>query len=265
MPAPLVNDLPSAAAPVDPRQFRAALGAFTTGVTIVTTQDAEGRDVGLTANSFNSVSLTPPMVLWSLAKSSNSLGAFVDAAHFAVHILAADQEPLSTRFATRGIEKFAGLDLARGHGGIPLLDGCAARFECRTAFRYEGGDHEIFVGEVITFEHFDRAPLVFHGGNYAMAVKLPRSARAATESEVASRFEDESLATLLDHARHAFSARLARQPENAGVHLTPAGDAARIESLAAAKAAEEDASRMLAESEQRMLRHLLKRLIAGDD
>src|SRR5512146_769221 len=107
------------------RRFRDALSVFATGVTIVTTRDRDGRDVGLTANSFNSVSLDPPMVLWSLAKSSRNLPAFLAAAHFAVHVLAADQEELSLRFATRGSEKFSGLDVERGPSQVPLLRGCS--------------------------------------------------------------------------------------------------------------------------------------------
>ena len=158
---------------IDPRQFRNALGAFTTGVTIVTTRDDAGNDIGLTVNSFNSVSLDPPMVLWSLARASASLPAFLNASHFAVHVLATDQEALSARFATRGADKFGGLAVQRGHRDLPLLDGCAARFECKTAFRYNGGDHEIFVGEVVNFEHFDRSPLVYQGGGYAMLLKKP--------------------------------------------------------------------------------------------
>src|SRR5690554_165565 len=134
---------------IDSRQFRSALGAFTTGVTIVTTCDQEGHDVGLTANSFNSVSMNPPMVLWSLDKSSRSLPAFMENDHFAVHILAADQQPMSDRFASRGADKFAGLETERGAGDVALLDGCSARFECETAFRYDGGDHIIFVGNVV--------------------------------------------------------------------------------------------------------------------
>ena len=100
-----------------------------------------GRDVGLTANSFNSVSLEPPMVLWSLDKKSSNAAAFMAAEHFAVHILASDQEHVSNRFAKRGIDRFAGLAVERGHGDVPLLAGCSARFECRTAYRHEGGDH----------------------------------------------------------------------------------------------------------------------------
>ena len=100
-------------APIDIREFRNALGSFTTGVTIVTTCDQQGQDVGMTANSFNSVSLDPPLVLWSLAKSSGSLPAFANAEYFAVHILAADQEPLSNVFAKKGADKFAGLAVGR--------------------------------------------------------------------------------------------------------------------------------------------------------
>src|SRR5438874_864278 len=129
-------------ATIDTRQFRSALGSFTTGVTIVTTRDRSGQDIGLTVNSFSSVSLEPPLVLWSLAKSAASHPAFLEAKYFAVHILAADQEQTSNRFSQRGADKFLGLQCARGHGGIPLLEGCAARFECASAFRHEGGDHE---------------------------------------------------------------------------------------------------------------------------
>ncbi len=152
------------------RRFRRALAAFATGVTIVTTRDGEGRDVGLTANSFNSVSLDPPMVLWSLARSARSLPAFLAASHFAVHVLAANQEELSMRFAARGSEKFAGLELERGAAHIPLLRGCSARFQCRNALHHEAGDHMIFVGEVEAFDHSDLPELLFHRGRYALAV-----------------------------------------------------------------------------------------------
>jgi 3-hydroxy-9,10-secoandrosta-1,3,5(10)-triene-9,17-dione monooxygenase reductase component len=155
----------------DPRQLRDALGAFATGVTIVTTQDADGNDIGLTANSFNSVSLDPPMVLWSLAKSAQSRPAFLSTDYFAVHILSSGQEALSNQFAKRGVDKFAGVEITRGVGKVPLLDGCAARFQCQMAFRYEGGDHDIFVGNVVEFEHFDRAPLIYHRGKYGLVVK----------------------------------------------------------------------------------------------
>jgi 3-hydroxy-9,10-secoandrosta-1,3,5(10)-triene-9,17-dione monooxygenase reductase component len=161
----------STSATFDSRNFRNALGSFATGVTIVTTRDAAGNDVGLTANSFNSVSLDPPMVLWSLAKTSAALPAFMDSPHFAVHILAAEQEALSNTFSKRGIDKFAGVEVQRGIGGVALLDGCSAYFECNTTFRYEGGDHVIFVGEVVGFTDKARAPLVYHGGGYGLLVR----------------------------------------------------------------------------------------------
>ncbi|MCK9563776.1 MAG: flavin reductase [Bacteroidales bacterium] len=157
--------------PIDQGEFRKALGSFTTGVTVVTTRGTEGNDVGLTANSFNSVSLDPPMVLWSLGKSSLSLAHFKAASHFAVHILSQSQEALSATFARRGSDKFAGLDISRGPGGIPLLDECATRFTCRTAYQYEGGDHIIFVGEVVELCHSSRSPLLFHAGQYAQLLQ----------------------------------------------------------------------------------------------
>jgi 3-hydroxy-9,10-secoandrosta-1,3,5(10)-triene-9,17-dione monooxygenase reductase component len=155
-----------APASFDPIAFRNALGAFVTGVTIVTTLDEAGKPVGLTANSFNSVSLEPPMVLWSLGLNSGSLSAFRNAEYWAVHILGSDQEALSGRFAKRGIDKFEGVDTETGPGGIPLLTGCAARFVCRATFEYEGGDHAIFVGEVIDFTRHASVPLAFHQGKY---------------------------------------------------------------------------------------------------
>lgn len=163
----------------DGRALRDAFGSFATGVTIVTTSGPNGEDAGLTANSFSSVSLDPPMVLWSLSRTSSSIDAFRDSAHFAVHILSADQQALSARFASKGIDRFGGLALDRGPDGIPMLPDCMARFACRMAYQYEGGDHVIFVGEVLDFHHSARKPLVFHGGRYGML--LPRQAAAAAE------------------------------------------------------------------------------------
>ncbi len=157
----------------DGRAFRNALGTFVTGVTIVTTRDAAANDVGLTVNSFNSVSLDPPMILWSLALDSGSLGAFRHATWWAVHVLASDQEALSARFARRDAAKFQGVQVARGPGDIPLLEGCAARFICRTAYEYEGGDHAIFVGRVTEFDRAGHAPLVYHEGRYGRVLAEP--------------------------------------------------------------------------------------------
>jgi 3-hydroxy-9,10-secoandrosta-1,3,5(10)-triene-9,17-dione monooxygenase reductase component len=210
--------MPADSSPDDARRFRSALGAFATGVTIVTTRDAQGRDVGLTANSFNSVSLEPPMVLWSLAKNARSLPAFLAATHFAVHVLAVDQEELSLRFAARGAEKFAGLDLERIAAGVPLLRGCSARFQCRTAFRHEGGDHVIFVGAVESFDHSDRPPLVFHGGRYALTVrKEPARQPPEDNAEPGSSFSQDFLIYLLGRAQFQLFMSLRRDLEQHGL------------------------------------------------
>lgn len=149
------------------QQFRLALGMFATGVTIVTARDADGSYIGLTANSFNSVSLTPPLVLWSLAQSAGSMAAFSKGSHYAINILSADQQDLANQFATRGGDRFTGLDFRLGAGGAPLLQGAAATFECFNRSRYEEGDHVIFVGEVEACTHRDGAsPLLFHGGKF---------------------------------------------------------------------------------------------------
>jgi 3-hydroxy-9,10-secoandrosta-1,3,5(10)-triene-9,17-dione monooxygenase reductase component len=201
------------------RQFRAALGTFATGVTIVTTRNSAGEDIGLTANSFNSVSLDPPMVLWSLARKSLSLPAFLESGYFAVHVLAVTQEDLSLTFATRGADKFAGLAVTRGAGGIPLIPDCSALFQCKTAFNYEGGDHVIFVGEVQDFEHFDREPLVFHSGRYAVAIEKPPATPPPSreDSEPDSSFSQDFLIYLLQRAHFQLFLGLRRDLERHGL------------------------------------------------
>lgn len=195
------------ALPFDAREFRSALGSFTTGVTIVTTHDADGAPVGITANSFNSVSLDPPMVLWSLARSARSLASFAGAQHWAVHILSAQQEELSNRFAKSGSDKFAGLATETGHGGVPLLAGCAARLQCRSAFQYEGGDHLIFVGEVLAFDRNELAPLVFQSGRYAFAAR--RAGQLSTAAEAPSAiWREDHLGYLLGRAWFQFYGRI---------------------------------------------------------
>jgi 3-hydroxy-9,10-secoandrosta-1,3,5(10)-triene-9,17-dione monooxygenase reductase component len=151
------------------RALRDALGKFVTGVTVITAHH-EGCDYGVTVNSFNSVSLDPPLVLWSLARTSSSLEAFKNAEHFAVHVLAADQRDLSDRFAKSGPDKFTDFEFDRAEHGTPLVDGCSARFLCRRAFNYDGGDHEIIVGEVIDYVDSDRAPIAYHAGRYALTM-----------------------------------------------------------------------------------------------
>ncbi len=168
---------PASAAPVTTpfttQDFRAALGLFATGVTIVTACAPDGQPVGLTANSFNSVSLTPSLVLWSLSRQASSMPAFQAGSHYAIHILAADQRELAMRFASKGVDRFAGLNWRPGAGGAPLLEGAAAVFECHNRSRYEEGDHVIFVGEVEQCRYTPGAsPLIYHGGKFYTELPL---------------------------------------------------------------------------------------------
>lgn len=159
--------------PIEPLTLRRALGAFVTGVTVVTTRTAAGEPVGLTVNSFNAVSLSPPLVLWSLALRAASYQAFAQASHFVVNVLATDQVALSERFASTGGDKFSGVGWRATAEGVPLLDGIAASFTCRNAHRYPGGDHLIFIGEVLAFERNARAPLVYADGRYLKLNDVP--------------------------------------------------------------------------------------------
>jgi flavin reductase (DIM6/NTAB) family NADH-FMN oxidoreductase RutF len=148
-------------------EFRAALGMFATGVTVVTARAANGTRVGLTASSFNSVSLDPPLVLWSLSRNAASLPAFTTGSHYAINVLSAEQQALAERFAARHADRFAGLAFREGVSGAPILEGAAAVFECFNRSRYDEGDHIIFVGEVEHCEHRAGAtPLIFHGGRF---------------------------------------------------------------------------------------------------
>ncbi|MBI5907941.1 MAG: flavin reductase family protein [Polaromonas sp.] len=149
------------------REFRAALSMFATGVTIVTARTATGDLVGLTANSFNSVSLAPPLVLWSLAQAAGSMPTLRTGSHYAINILAADQKALAERFSGKREGRWAGVAWREGVSGSPLLTGAAATFECFNRSRYEEGDHVIFVGEVERCTHrAGAAPLLFHGGKF---------------------------------------------------------------------------------------------------
>ena len=150
----------------DPRALRDALGEFATGVTVVTALGLDGQPVGVTINSFASVSLEPPLVLWSLGLKSPSLAVFETCSHYAVNVLAADQAELSQRFSQTQSDRFAGIDLIVGASGAPLIPGCCAWFECRNEMHYPGGDHLILVGHVESFCREDKPPLVFHGGLY---------------------------------------------------------------------------------------------------
>jgi flavin reductase (DIM6/NTAB) family NADH-FMN oxidoreductase RutF/DNA-binding IclR family transcriptional regulator len=156
-------------AALDALKLRQVLGKFVTGVTVVTTVDSQGRPYGVTANSFSSVSLDPPLVLWSQATKSPSHAIFREAPYFAINILAEDQIELSNRFAASGTDKYSGLDVDAGVGGVPLLRECSAWIECRVVSVMPGGDHAIYLGRVQRFLHTERRPLVFGGGQYLIA------------------------------------------------------------------------------------------------
>ena len=154
---------------LDQRDFRTALGTFPTGVCLITTLGPGGERVGLTVNSFSSVSLDPPMVLWSLARSANCAAVFRDAEYFAINVLAATDAVLSSHFAKPGADKFAAFAerFSAGLGAVPLLEGAVANFECHSRYRKYGGDHIILIGVVERYRHTELPPLLFHRGRYA--------------------------------------------------------------------------------------------------
>lgn len=144
------------------RNFRDALGRYGTGVTVVTCATDRGP-LGMTANSFASLSLDPPLVLWSPAKSSSRYPFFMAAEHFAIHVLSSTQAPLCEAFSKSG-DAFAGLDWHTSENGVPLIDGCLSRFDCKQTAAYDGGDHSILVGHVMRVTLGEGEPLMFHGG-----------------------------------------------------------------------------------------------------
>lgn len=185
----MTDSTPSTLAPVsehlradfDSRHLRDALGTFATGVTVITTLDAQGAPVGLTISSFSPVSLNPPLVLWSLVNTAASRDAFLHNRRFAINVLAADQQALALQFASRSLDRFEGVSVEFGTAGLPLLTGALAWFECRRYAEHVAGDHTIFIGEVeqVGFQGLSPAalaqqsvtepaeapvPLVFHRG-----------------------------------------------------------------------------------------------------
>ncbi|MFD0981225.1 p-hydroxyphenylacetate 3-hydroxylase reductase component [Tropicimonas aquimaris] len=166
---------------IDPKAFRRALGNFATGVTIITARAPDGTQVGVTASSFNSLSMDPPLILWSSMKEARSCEVFESATHFAVNILASDQLEMSNHFARQQKDKFAGIDWEEGIGGAPIFPNCAGRFQCETYDKLDGGDHWIFVGRVLAFDDFGRSPLCFHQGSYAVVFNHPDTIPPAAE------------------------------------------------------------------------------------
>jgi len=178
----------------DTRDFLDAFGRFATGVAIVTTCGLDGEPVGVTGSSYNCVSLDPPLVLWSLARSSRALDAFAKSAGYTIHVLGVDHQDLASRFAASGTDKFAGVDYGEGEGRSPLLRGCAVHFECTPAYQYEGGDHIILVGKVARYEKSAAAPLVFHQGRFT---RVTSSFAKAADGERHGLFTDDFLPYLL--------------------------------------------------------------------
>lgn len=158
--------------------IRNLLGQFATGVTVITTRGKDGRKIGMTANSFSSLSLDPPLVLWSLSKTAPSLPDFVDAEHFAIHMLGQEHHDLSGHFARPAEDKFLGIAHVEHEGihGIPLLEDALATLVCRNVQQYEGGDHLIFIGEMQQYQQREGAPLVFHAGKYRAVIEHPELA-----------------------------------------------------------------------------------------
>ncbi len=156
---------------IDPIQLRNAFGSFITGVTIITGRAPDGTPVGMTANSFSSVSLDPPLALWSVAKTATAFEVFQACSHFTIHVLHSGQEALSRQFASKNTDRFADTVHELGAGDVPVLTDYSARFECEVEHRYPGGDHIILVGRILAFDNRDKEPLVFYKGQYKQLAK----------------------------------------------------------------------------------------------
>ncbi|MBK3436264.1 p-hydroxyphenylacetate 3-hydroxylase reductase component [Pseudomonas sp. MF7448] len=210
---------------VDTRAFRRALGNFATGVTVVTAADASGRKVGVTANSFNSVSLDPPLILWSIDKRSTSHAVFEAATHFAVNVLAADQIDLSNNFARPREDRFAEIEYQTGAGGAPVLADCSARFECEKYQQVDGGDHWIMIGKVVAFDDCGRSPLLYHQGAYSMVLPHTRMTRREEGQPASSHFQgrlSHNLYYLMTQALRAYQASYQPRQLSTGLRTSEA-------------------------------------------
>jgi len=207
---------------IDPKAFRRALGNFATGVTIITTQSEDGTKVGVTASSFNSLSMDPPLILWSSIKETPSCKIFESASHFAVNILASDQMNMSNHFARQQEDKFDGVEWEAGIGGSPLFPNCAGRFQCESYEKLDGGDHWIFVGKVVAFDDFGRSPLCFHQGSYSMVFShpetFPNSAQDTAQNLDEGRMGNHTF-FLMMRAVRAYQERYRPKLESLGLNL----------------------------------------------
>jgi len=205
----------------DTRAFRRALGNFATGVTIITASHA-GHATGMTANSFNSVSLDPPLILWSIIKTSRSYELFAQSNHFAVNVLAADQIALSNHFARHSRDKFADIETEMGISNTPLLPGCAARFLCEKYQCIDGGDHWIFLGKVIDFDDFGRSPLLYHQGAYSAVLPHPNQLHAEPSDDTWESRLDDNLYYLMTQAVRSYQADYHPRQMASGFHTNEA-------------------------------------------
>lgn len=151
---------------IDAATYRRALGSFATGVAVITTNDSDGKAVGITVNSFNSVSLDPPLVLWSIANNASNYDTFVNAQGFAVNVLAVDQREICARFANSRSGDFDAFEFGESPTGLPLVPDCSAVFACETESVFAGGDHQIILGRVLEFEDHETDPLIFYRGHF---------------------------------------------------------------------------------------------------
>ena len=189
-----------------PNEFRSALSSFATGVTIITTQDLNKEPIGMTASSFNSVSMDPPLVLWSIAKSALSAPSFTNATFFAVHVLASDQAEISNKFAIKGEDKFSNINWVEDTNCVPIIKDVSSRFDCKTYAIHEGGDHWIIVGEVLAIENNTKRGLVFSEGSYATTSAIRPNDQPENRLDTGTSLIDELLIYQL--------ARASRQVEN---------------------------------------------------
>jgi len=189
---------------VNSSELRKALGTFATGVTVLTACSNKGEMTGLTVNSFTSVSLSPPLILWCLASTSDSLSIFRSAEYFAVNILASGQRDISNHFATKQVGKFNNIKFKRGLGDAPLLQGCVTWLQCKTVKLYEEGDHWIFIGEVVELKTTSKEGLIFNQSNYAISLPLPANDNESGTPSELLHSDSESYFSLLFQAIHSY-------------------------------------------------------------
>lgn len=206
---------------VDVKVLRNCFGKFATGITVITAMAPDGTKIGLTVNSFSSLSLDPPMILWSLDKKSKSLEALKNASHFAVNVLASDQMGVSNNFARTSDDKFDDVELIESKCGLPLLGGTVAHLECKNIGTYEGGDHLIFIGEVEHFEAGDKKPLLYTNGQYTIAARHPAARMAEPDAKERST-SDEFIVPLLLRSYWEISDPFYRELQEEGIPVSHA-------------------------------------------